>query len=239
MAFLSYCGVKSCSTHAASIWMLAFGGLLFLTIGTTAQTTQSAPASKTGTTSSTKTTKSPGSTSDTSRHVAHHHARHTTKIKEEPVVAPPPPPVPPEQQPPNPPKIDYKQGMLRIDADNSSLVQILAEVSHETGMAVQGLNRDERVYGQYGPGSVSSTLTKLLDGAGYNYIIVGGGGDASPTKLMLTAGSSRSTVVPATPATPAASTGATAPPPVNPSPTTQAKTPQQIFDELRKMHPPH
>ena len=31
------------------------------------------------------------------------------------------------------------------------------------------------IYGQYGPGSISATLSSLLDGSGYDFVIVGGG----------------------------------------------------------------
>ncbi len=43
---------------------------------------------------------------------------------------PPPPPVPPAEQAPHPATITFSHDNLRIDADNSSLVQILNQVSH-------------------------------------------------------------------------------------------------------------
>ncbi len=202
--------------------MLALGPLLLLTLTATAQSTPPA--------------------APTSRHVIHRHVRHPrAKAKEPVVVAPvaPPPPVPPAQQPPHPAKIDFRPDTLRIDADNSSLVEILNEVSRKTGLAIDGLNHDERVYGQYGPGSISSTLSKLLDGAGYNYIIVGGSAGQPPTKLLLTMAGS---VVASPPAPMAATFSApiAAPAPENPSEPTHPKTPQEIFNELRGMrqHPP-
>lgn len=152
--------------------------------------------------------------------------------------AAPPPPVPPVQQAASPAKIYFRHGTLRIDANNSSLMQILNDVSRQSGLVIDGLNRDERVYGQYGPGPVASTLTKLLDGAGYNYVITGGSAaGGTPMKLMLTAGN---TMPPSVPATYSAPTPVNASPePANPSEPVHAKTPQEIFNELRAMRPRH
>jgi hypothetical protein len=126
----------------------------------------------------------------------------------------------------------FRHGNLRIDANNSSLIEILRQISHQTGLDVEGLGHDQRIYGQYGPGSMSSTLAKLLDGSGYDYVIVGGGTGHPPTKLLLTvAGEAPAGASVATNNnTPATSE------PENPSEPTQAKTPQQIFEELRRMH---
>ena len=128
---------------------------------------------------------------------------------------------------------------LRIDADNSSLVQILEQVSHATGIKVDGLGADERIYGQYGPGPVTNTLSKLLDGAGYNYVIVGGGPGKPATKLLLTAGPSGSAIASsvAAPAPSFSSEPAKPLPAPSFSEPTHPKTPQEIFNELRKMHP--
>ena len=91
-----------------------------------------------------------------------------------PAPVAPPPPLPPAEQPPNPATIDYKDGLLSVRAQNPSLVNILVQIQHQTGLVIDGLNHDQRVYGQYGPGSVSTTLSALLDGAGYDFVIVGG-----------------------------------------------------------------
>lgn len=180
----------------------------------------------------------------TTTHRVHHHR----KVKPTPVVVapvvppPPPPPVPPAEQPPVPARITYRHGDLRIDANNASLTATLKEVSLETGMDIQGMDHDERIYGQYGPGPITSTLMHLLDGAGYSYVIFGGGGDKPPSKILLTpasggggGGSVPSTMPtqyvppPATPQDPNAMT--------DPSQPVEPKSPQEIFDEMRRMHP--
>jgi hypothetical protein len=207
--------------------MLALAGLLLLTLTAAAQTV-AGQAGQDGKTSS--------PTAHPTRHVAHHHKRHVAaKVQEPVVVAPVPPPVPPAQQAASPAKIDFRQGTLRINAENSSLVQILNAVSQKTGMAVEGLGHDERMYGQYGPGPVASTLTKLLDGAGYDYVITGGSASGPPTKLILTTGNSM-------PGSATAATAYSAPvataEPANPSEAPHTKTPQEIFDEIRAQHHP-
>ena len=47
---------------------------------------------------------------------------------------------------------------LRIEARNSSLQQILNDVSTATGAKVDGLGTDERVFGIYGPGQARDVL---------------------------------------------------------------------------------
>lgn len=165
----------------------------------------------------------------------------------EPVA--PLPPLLPADQPAHPAKIQFKDGMLKIDASNSSLVTTLQQISRATGIDVSGLDHDKRIYGKYGPGSVTEILTKLLNGSGYNYVIVSGITGKSAGKLFLTTGGNtmgdtgsrgapagaatspeNSTYESGTPGEVPAAADPTAPP--------RPKTPQEIFEELRKMHPP-
>jgi hypothetical protein len=74
---------------------------------------------------------------------------------------------------------------LRIDAQNSSLQQILKDVSTATGVKVEGLNSDERVFGAYGPGQARDVLSQLLQGSAYNVIMVGDLGQGAPRQLLL------------------------------------------------------
>jgi hypothetical protein len=129
--------------------------------------------------------------------------------------------------------------MLSIYARNSSLTSILNQVSRESGLVVEGLGQDKRIYGQYGPGTVSSTLTALLDGSGYNYVILGGGSGQSPAKLLLTpAGSMPSSTLPVAASSPAPAPDTNGQPStVDPTQPVHAKTPREIFNELRRMHP--
>ena len=175
----------------------------------------------------------------THRTYRHHHSVKKPVETVAPVPLAPPPPTPPADQPPALANIQFRQGILSIDAQNSSLTAILNQVSRLTGLVVQGLGMDKRIYGQYGPGTVSATLTALLDGSGYNYVILGGGSNGSPAKLILTpAGSMPVSTVPvaATSEMPGPTTDSQ-PTMVDPTQPVQAKTPQEIFNELRRMHP--
>jgi len=74
---------------------------------------------------------------------------------------------------------------LRINASNSSLQQILGEVSTETGTKVEGLNADQRIYGDYGPGKARDVLSQLLQGSGYNVLLAGDLGHDAPREVVL------------------------------------------------------
>jgi len=102
-------------------------------------------------------------------------------------VPPPAPPKPnwPVNQPPNPATVRWDSRGLEIEASNSSLDQILHEVATDTGAKLQGMSEDQRVFGIYGPGPARDVLSKLLDGSGYNVMMVGGQGDAPPQQIIL------------------------------------------------------
>ncbi len=76
---------------------------------------------------------------------------------------------------------------LRIVASNSSLAQILKDVSAATGANLQGMGEDQRVFGSYGPGPARDVLYQLLDGSGYNVLIVGDKGQGAPRRIELSA----------------------------------------------------
>jgi hypothetical protein len=102
----------------------------------------------------------------------------------QPTAAPLPPPTP-AQLPPSHAEITYTGGALFVAASNSSLNQILREISRETGINISGGVADERVFGQYGPDSPAQILSALLDGTGSNMLLVQGDGN-TPAELVLT-----------------------------------------------------
>lgn len=61
---------------------------------------------------------------------------------------------------------------LEIRAWNSSLNQILREVTARTGARLEGLSADQRIFGNYGPGPGYAVLSQLLEGSGYNVLIL-------------------------------------------------------------------
>jgi hypothetical protein len=92
-------------------------------------------------------------------------------------------------QPPNPPRISYAGGQLTVDANNSSLGDILEIVGRTTGAHIEGnLPPDsDRVFGQFGPGTVREVLNSLLSGSRFDYILVGATGDPGNIQsIMLT-----------------------------------------------------
>ena len=99
--------------------------------------------------------------------------------------AAPPRPAWPAEQPANPAKVTWDSQGLAIEASNSSLDQILHDVAAETGVKLQGLDQDERIFGNYGPGPAREVLSRLLDGSGYNVLMIGGQGDEPPQQLIL------------------------------------------------------
>lgn len=106
----------------------------------------------------------------------------------ESIAAPPPaPPAPiwPANQPPNQAKVSWDSRGLEIEASNSSLDQILRQVAADTGAKLQGLTQDQRIFGTYGPGPSRDVVSKLLDGSGYNVLMIGGRNADGPLEVVL------------------------------------------------------
>jgi hypothetical protein len=76
---------------------------------------------------------------------------------------------------------------LRIVASNSSLAQIVKDVAAKTGATLEGMGQDERIFGVYGPGPARDVLTQLLDGSGYNVLMIGDQGEGTPRRIVLSA----------------------------------------------------
>jgi hypothetical protein len=94
-------------------------------------------------------------------------------------------PLTPAQQQPKRAQVILANGSLSVSADNSSLNQILRQISHDTGIKITGGVRDERVFGQYGPAAPDQILAELLDGTGSNMLLVNHDG-GPPKELILT-----------------------------------------------------
>ncbi len=79
-----------------------------------------------------------------------------------------------QQEPAQPPQVSYREGLLSINAPNSTLVDILHAVRMQTGaeMDVPG-NPSDRVVGHFGPGPAREVLASLLNGSRYNYVLLG------------------------------------------------------------------
>jgi hypothetical protein len=73
-----------------------------------------------------------------------------------------------------------------VRASNSSLEQILREIGAQTGVQIQGVPGDERVFGNFGPGPADRVLAQLLDGSDSNYLMLGRTADHAPKTLVIT-----------------------------------------------------
>jgi hypothetical protein len=102
-------------------------------------------------------------------------------------IATPPPVSPAPILPANQARVSWDSRGLEIEASNSSLKQILHQVAAATGGKLEGLTQDQRVYGSYGPGPERDVVLKLLDGSGYNVLMIGGRGTDAPLKIVLSA----------------------------------------------------
>ena len=102
--------------------------------------------------------------------------------------APLPPPAPPawpaNDRPAQAAVVWDSQG-LHIDAQNSSLQQILKDFSTASGAQIEGMGSDERVFGTYGPGQARDVLSQLLQGSSYNVIMIGDQGQGAPRQIVL------------------------------------------------------
>jgi len=103
-----------------------------------------------------------------------------------PVVAPEPEkPKWPAFDPANQANVVWDSQGLKVDATNSSLKQILKDVSAATGVKIDGVTSDQRVFGTYGPGQAKDVLSQLLQGSGYNVIMIGDQGQGTPRQILL------------------------------------------------------
>lgn len=107
-------------------------------------------------------------------------------------------------------QVNYAAGQLDIRAENSSLNDILYEISVATGMKIHGGVSDQRVFGHYGPAATSDVLATLLDGTGTNMLLKEDD-SLGPVELVLTPRTGG--VSPPSPSTPSYSSDSdTAPP---------------------------
>jgi hypothetical protein len=100
-----------------------------------------------------------------------------------PPAAPQPPT--PSDLPAQPATVKFEDGLLTVHASNSSLLQILHDVTAQTGMEVEGKPEDERVFGDFGPAAVSKVMAQLLDGGPSNYMVFGMAANHAPRSLVL------------------------------------------------------
>jgi hypothetical protein len=107
---------------------------------------------------------------------------------------------------------------------------------------VEGFDADQRIFGVYGPGPARDVLSQLLQGSGYNVLLVGDQGQGTPREIVLSSRHAGSTVQAANAAPanandedvdteeqPQPQPGRPAIPPGGP-----ARTPQQMQQEMQQ-----
>lgn len=128
---------------------------------------------------------------------ASHHSKAARPRAGHPAVTTPAETAAPAPQAPEPPKwpaneaakqpsITWNSEGLHIQASNANLSQILNQISTQTGAKIEGLSKDERVFGDYGPGQAKDVLAQLLHGSGYDYLMLGDEGQGTPRTVILT-----------------------------------------------------
>ena len=150
-------------------------------------------------------------------------------------------------QPAQPAQVNLGNQSLLIRADNSSLSAILRDIAGKSGMKIEGLGSDERVFGSFGPGTPRDVIADLLHGTAYNVVLVGDLNSGAPRELILTPASHGGVAASPTPlqnATEESEPEAEAPPqqpepqpeqPGGPPQSPGVKTPQQLFEQLQRM----
>jgi hypothetical protein len=201
---------------------------------------------------STPDTTSPSTLESTTRLKTVHHRKHPSVAAAQPApvatavlsVAPAEPVAPhwPLKEKPSPATITWDSHGLRIEADNSSLAQLLDEVAAVTGAQVEGMGGDQRIFGAYGPGLTRDVLSQLLQGSGYNVLMVGDQGQGTPRQIVLS--SKDGAAIPGSAAKSAASDDddadadepqqATPPPPARPNPSIPSHNPQQMMQDMQQ-----
>jgi hypothetical protein len=154
------------------------------------------------------------------------------------------------QQPAQDAQIVFANGNLSIHADNSSLAAILHQVASNSGMKIEGLGNDERVFGNFGPGTPRDVLADLLVGTAYNQVLLGDLSNGAPRELILSPPRGGATAPSSAPQVgtnpnaddnePEAVEAPPPPPPEPPAGSTQqppsgVRTPQQLFEQLQQM----
>jgi hypothetical protein len=85
------------------------------------------------------------------------------------------------------PRVTYLNGKLAISAQNTTMRDLLRAVSLATGAVIEFPNDHaaERMSATIGPGPVRDVLTTLLNGSGFNYVMLGSPGNPGTLQRMI------------------------------------------------------
>jgi AMIN domain len=79
--------------------------------------------------------------------------------------------------------VQYANGALSIHCENATLSEVLFQIQKITGaeIAIPSGTEQQRVAGDFGPGTASEVLGDLLNGSGLNFVVVGS--ETNPDQL--------------------------------------------------------
>ena len=76
--------------------------------------------------------------------------------------------------PPAPPQVTYRDGMLTVNAMNSTMSSLLSAIRSKTGIEFEGAeNSSERVAVSIGPAPEGDVLAAIFSGSGLDYVVLG------------------------------------------------------------------
>jgi hypothetical protein len=108
----------------------------------------------------------------------HHHGKSNPPpaLVEQPAPKPQPPAT--SSLPPSAPQVSYRNGLLTVVANNSTLGDILSAVQAKTGASIDYATgpAQDRVIASYGPAPATQVLASLLNGSRFDYILLGSPG---------------------------------------------------------------
>lgn len=96
------------------------------------------------------------------------------QVNGEPAKSMAEPALPENLPPPTPAQVTYHNGLLTVQATNSTLAGLLAAIRNKTGIQFEGLEAGapERVAVSVGPAPEGEVLAAILDGSKFDYVVL-------------------------------------------------------------------
>lgn len=109
------------------------------------------------------------------------------KAQTVPVVARKPNLAPHQDPVVNGASVKFADGQLSIHATNATLSEVLFQIEKATGaeIAIPSGTEQQRVAGDFGPGTASEVLGDLLNGSGLNFVVIGSPTDSTQLRSVL------------------------------------------------------
>jgi hypothetical protein len=83
-------------------------------------------------------------------------------------------PMRPSDMPPVPPQVTFRDGMLTVQAINSTMSSLLQAIRSKTGIQFEGgENSPDRVAISVGPAPEGEVLSSIFNGSNFDYVVIG------------------------------------------------------------------